>query len=125
FKNLYDSLYLPTTAPSLFFSSYGSPRGLHSFPTRRSSDLDVARQIHHEDPVGRGFERRVEQGQCLPQIPLRTLPLGDVAVGHDDRADGRVVQAVHADRLEAAPAPVLVQGAQLRLDEVAGSLHEL
>src|SRR5256886_8789049 len=31
----------------------------------------------------------------------------------------------HADRLEAAPAPVLVQGAQLCLDEVTGSLHEL
>jgi len=50
---------------------------------------------------------------------------GNVTVIHDDGTDGRVVQAVHADRLEVAPAPVLVQRAQLRPDEVPGPLHEL
>src|SRR5690606_41899854 len=33
-------LYSPLTSPcSLFLSSYAAPRDLHSFPTRRSSDL--------------------------------------------------------------------------------------
>src|SRR5207253_9787403 len=63
---------------------------------------DVARQVHHQDPVRRGFERRVEQRERLAQVPLRPLAVGNVAVVYDDRADGRVVQPVYPDRLELA-----------------------
>src|SRR5437773_9009398 len=31
----------PSCSPLLFFTSYASPRYLHSFPTRRSSDLSI------------------------------------------------------------------------------------
>src|SRR5207244_12113042 len=46
-STLYSSLilypYSPTTiSPSIFFYCHGHPRHLHSFPTRRSSDLSTA-----------------------------------------------------------------------------------
>src|SRR5947209_19864598 len=45
----------------LFFSSYGDPRDLHSFPTRRSSDLGEVRfrdfDVVAEDGVESNFER--------------------------------------------------------------------
>src|SRR5690349_23423967 len=36
---------MPTTSPS-FFNSYEHPRPLHSFPTRRSSDLLIGAPSH-------------------------------------------------------------------------------
>src|SRR5205085_11280950 len=52
------SLHLsaPSASPLFFFHSYRDPRDLHSFPTRRSSDLDrlqlprrpgAPRGVHH------------------------------------------------------------------------------
>src|SRR5262249_59084100 len=59
---------------SFFFYSYGAPRALHSFPTRRSSDLPQAPDRRHGVPgeaaqaLGEGLELasdrpgRVDQG---------------------------------------------------------------
>src|SRR5438034_6407159 len=43
--------------PSFFFECYGDHRDLHSFPTRRSSDLVQISRWPHHDPDG-GAERR-------------------------------------------------------------------
>src|SRR5207244_5698594 len=42
-----------------FFSSYARPRDLHSFPTRRSSDLAVPAQVRHEHAMPGPRERRL------------------------------------------------------------------
>src|SRR5438105_7746628 len=43
-----------------FFSSFGAHRDLHSFPTRRSSDLELIDSVNHG---GRLRHRRVQLGQ--------------------------------------------------------------
>src|SRR5689334_24714151 len=55
-------------ASTFFFKGFAGNRVLHSFPTRRSSDLQGAR----DRPVGRGARRprvgrcRDRDGQCRP-----------------------------------------------------------
>ena len=86
---------------------------------------DVSGQVHDQNAVGGRFERGREQRQRLTQVPLGALPLADVAVVDDDRADGGVEEAVHRHDFEVSPAAILVEGAQLRPYHVARLLHEL
>src|SRR5205809_5276764 len=52
------------------FLWYGHPRALHSFPTRRSSDLEEAVRMRgdstlRERPRRRGSDRRTDQGRRM------------------------------------------------------------
>src|SRR5690606_42015006 len=49
-----ESRISPTSALSFFLSSFGDHRVLHSFPTRRSSDLHGRGAFPHHDVVPRG-----------------------------------------------------------------------
>src|SRR5690349_23443011 len=49
---------------TLLFYSYSAHRDLHSFPTRRSSDL----QIHVHRAVERGFRRGLQGGQRSTRV---------------------------------------------------------
>src|SRR2546427_10719116 len=48
-------------------------------------------------------------GRALDAV--RAASLGDIAVRHDDRPDGRLREAVHRHGFEVAPGAVLVAGA--------------
>src|SRR5207302_5817989 len=48
------TLPLPTLCPTFSFSRYGTHRVLHSFPTRRSSDLRRVSRRHPGRPGGQG-----------------------------------------------------------------------
>src|SRR5207248_11276428 len=86
--------YLRRRLPSFFFPCYGAPPDLHSFPTRRSSDLPVA-----------GLEARHEcrpaiRQEKLVQIRSPALSSGeprDLAVR---RVDDHVLAAAEAARSE-------------------------
>src|SRR5437899_10255258 len=58
---------IPVAGPLLVFYSYADHRNLHSFPTRRSSDLNpiavlVAKDFLKRDDFFRGLQGRNEEG---------------------------------------------------------------
>src|SRR5690606_11046636 len=74
---------------SFFFYGSGRPRPLHSFPTRRSSDLALARL--HLDAVHGGTDRDVAQRQGVAHLDRGVgardhLVPGLQALGRDDVA---------------------------------------
>src|SRR5947209_11637744 len=64
------------TVHQFFFASYGDPRYLHSFPTRRSSDLLRQKRIDEDDVVaghrGHQLGERVAKGDPLAQPGRRS-----------------------------------------------------
>src|SRR5690606_41257221 len=75
---------------SFFFYGSGRPRPLHSFPTRRSSDLALARL--HLDAVHGGTDRDVAQRQGVAHLDRGVgardhLVPGLQALGRDDRSE--------------------------------------
>src|SRR5206468_5918466 len=96
----------------LYFSFYGYPRHLHSFPTRRSSDLRLARggdPVHHA--VERVASRHVLEGVHAERVErdvdalearvlerLRLLAQED-AVGRHRDVERRVDRIDHPDQL--------------------------
>ena len=76
----------------------------------------------HRDPFERGAEdrvlRRVHNRREEFAACLRLLPLRDVVIVQDDRADGRVVQSVHGDHFPVTPRPITMPGAVLGADPV-------
>src|SRR5690606_41732606 len=68
----------PTSSPFLYSSCSGCHRDLHSFPTRRSSDLGGDRHVHAvADEHGRARERRQVQAPALDRaVQLLRQPLG-------------------------------------------------
>src|SRR5207253_10962446 len=89
-----------------FFTSYADPRDLHSFPTRRSSDLeDLLREevfLHRAEELLRilevllPLEHLPEPGEALPVVGteragLLVAPVGrDAVLGHPDRKSTRL-----------------------------------
>src|SRR5690606_41815870 len=66
----------------LFFSSRGDHRDLHSFPTRRSSDLHVEAPDEQRQPD----ERQHDPAEAYPDVRHR-LPDDDPLKYHDDRSE--------------------------------------
>src|SRR5438034_7563439 len=55
----------------VFFSSDGDHRDLHSFPTRRSSDLD-GDVLRHEADLGLAARLPLDERDGKPTVPLST-----------------------------------------------------
>src|SRR5207247_8597559 len=64
----------PYPAPSLFHS-HGHPRHLHSFPTRRSSDLTFTRGRGSGRRATRDLRSRREKGRTRPRSEEHTSEL--------------------------------------------------
>src|SRR5690606_41317274 len=70
---------------SLLFSCYCSSRSLHSFPTRRSSDLSITASLPHFRQIRRYtlFTSHSAQepitGQILPGVFFSLVPVGQTA----------------------------------------------
>src|SRR6266516_1271374 len=114
-----------------FFYLYGDPRDLHSFPTRRSSDLrDPCEFV---DLLAHGVERAPAGGvleaddAVLDPRRAEDLDQRDVARPRDVRAAARLdVPLRDLDDAQLAPgdgAPLVEPEAELPLGDVAG--HEL
>ena len=72
---------------------------------------DPSLGVDDEDPVGRGIERRPQQGDRLGQLALGALSRGDVEGDADDAMDRPVGVSERLDvGLEAAPPPVELEG---------------
>src|SRR5438093_6368265 len=62
-----------TVGSLIFLSQYGDNRDLHSFPTRRSSDLAGG---HHEKMDGTGYPRGLRREQM--SVPARIMMIADI-----------------------------------------------
>src|SRR5690348_17404490 len=72
------------TTPLFFYSATGDPRDLHSFPTRRSSDLLACPRMHRKEdgnPVG-----QIAQGVEDPPQGFHLVHVAR-AVKRDERVD--------------------------------------
>src|SRR5687767_3696104 len=81
--DFYSSFY-PLNTFSFFFSCYGDHRDLHSFPTRRSSDLPV--QPNRHDPADRPRDQELDPPRRVHQ-PAPRPRRGGARRGHRGRAD--------------------------------------
>ncbi len=86
---------------------------------------DPAGEVHHQDPVRRRLEGRVQERERVAQVLFRALARGDIAIVDDNRPDRGIVEAVHRHRFQRPPSAVLVLRPQLGLHPVAGLLAQL
>src|SRR5690606_41974300 len=94
----------PPPLSSLFYHSYAHHRDLHSFPTRRSSDLDVRHRCLVV-PIDCNVSARVA-GQA-DRLQVQTIGVAGPAVGPQqhirlDPATGRKVQDRKSTRLNSS-----------------------
>src|SRR5206468_10822813 len=75
----------PSTLPFFFFYSSGHPRDLHSFPTRRSSDLQTPR-AERRAPSGELVVARRGRGCVRPVRDSRRHPLANPAASQDRKS---------------------------------------
>src|SRR5207237_10867685 len=59
-----------TRSPLVFFHSTRAPRDLHSFPTRRSSDLMAALVAGARNPVLKAFRERLRDAGKKPKVAV-------------------------------------------------------
>src|SRR5437764_5054750 len=109
---LYVSTVPPTTieaalshSTTFFFSSYADPRDLHSFPTRRSSDLHFAQR------AGNGLKA------ILPSVAMQH----DVFQHHDRDADRKSTRLNSSHRCISYAVFCLKKKTQMRICNTRGT----